>query len=97
MLHAPTMEMLIPRIDETDMSDRQGFAAVLARTSRCTRPINYLGLPAITLPTGFDTNGCPTSLQLIGKPFAEATLFKAGGAFEGATDFAATAPSLPGA
>ena len=95
VLHAPTFEMPIPTIAETDIGDRQGFAAVLARTSRATRPMNYLGLPAITLPAGFDHNGCPTSLQLIGKPFAEATLYRAGGAFEAATDFAAKAPTLP--
>ncbi len=95
VLHAPTFEMPIPTIEETDIRDRQGFAAVLARTSRATRPVNYLGLPAITLPAGFDGNGCPTSLQLIGKPFAEAMLYRAGGAFESATDFAASAPSLP--
>jgi aspartyl-tRNA(Asn)/glutamyl-tRNA(Gln) amidotransferase subunit A len=57
--------------------------------------MNFLGLPALTLPAGFDDNGCPTSLQLIGKPFAEARLYGAGAAFEAAVDFAAKAPSLP--
>ena len=77
------------------MSDRQGFAALLARVSRCTRPFNYLTLPALSLPAGFTANGCPASMQLIGKPFAEATLYRAGAAYEAATDFAAKAPELP--
>lgn len=96
ILHAPTFDMPIPTIEDTAIGDRQGFAAVLARTSRCTRPMNYLGLPALSLPTGFDRNGCPTSMQLIGKPFSEARLYRAGAAFEAATDFAAKVPVLPG-
>ena len=95
ILHAPNFEAPIPSIAETDIGDRQGFAAVLARTSRCTRPMNFLGLPALTLPAGFDANGCPTSMQLIGKPFAEARLYAAGAAYEAAVGFAAKAPALP--
>lgn len=95
VLHAPTFDMPVPTIEETDMSDRQGFAALLARVSRCTRPINYLSLPALSVPAGFTENGCPASFQLIGKPFAEATLYRTAAAYEGATDFAATAPELP--
>ena len=94
VLHAPTFEMPIPTIAETDVADRQGFAALIARVSRCTRPVNFLTLPGLTLPAGLDGNGCPTSLQLIGKPFAEATLFRAGRAFEQATGFASDAPGL---
>jgi aspartyl-tRNA(Asn)/glutamyl-tRNA(Gln) amidotransferase subunit A len=95
VLHAPTFDMPVPSIEETDMSDRQGFAALLARLSRCTRPINYLALPSLSVPAGFTANGCPASMQLIGKPFAEATLYRAGAALEAVTDFAARAPELP--
>jgi aspartyl-tRNA(Asn)/glutamyl-tRNA(Gln) amidotransferase subunit A len=95
ILHAPNFEMPIPTIAETDVGDTQGFAAVLARASRATRPVNYMGMPALTLPAGFDSNGCPTSLQLIGKPFSEATLYRAGGAFEAVTGFSTKAPKLP--
>ncbi len=95
MLHAPTFDAPLPTIAETDVGDRQGFAALLARTSRCTRPMNYLGLPALSVPAGFDANGCPTSFQLIGRPFAEAALYRAAAAYEASADFAATAPSLP--
>lgn len=95
VLHAPTFDMEIPTIEETNMGDRQGFAAVIARISRCTRPFNYLSLPALSVPAGFTPNGLPASLQLIGRPFAEATLYRAGAAFEAATGFADRAPQLP--
>lgn len=36
---------------------------------------NLAGLPAISVPTGFDKNGMPLSLQLISKAFDEQTLF----------------------
>ena len=95
MLHAPNFGVPLPTIQETDVKDQQGFAALLSRMSYYTRPINFLGLPALTLPTGFDGNGCPTSLQLIGKPFAEARLYRAGAAYESVVDFSAQAPELP--
>ncbi|NEP60468.1 MAG: amidase, partial [Symploca sp. SIO2G7] len=37
-------------------------------------PFNAAGLPAIALPTGFDSNGVPLGIQLVGRPAAEATL-----------------------
>ncbi|XP_031504135.1 fatty acid amide hydrolase-like [Nymphaea colorata] len=35
---------------------------------------NFLGLPAITVPVGYDNSGMPIGLQLIGRPWSEATL-----------------------
>ncbi|KNA09458.1 hypothetical protein SOVF_153470 [Spinacia oleracea] len=35
---------------------------------------NFLGLPAVTVPIGYDEAGLPIGLQFIGKPWAEATL-----------------------
>jgi len=39
--------------------------------STMTRFANYLGLPAISIPTGISAEGLPTALQLVGKPFEE--------------------------
>ncbi|MGD9527679.1 amidase [Pseudonocardia sp.] len=50
------------------------------------------GLPAISLPVGFDDAGLPIGLQLIGKPFAEATLLRIAHAFQQATTFHTAAP-----
>lgn len=95
VLHVPTFDMPIPTIEETNVGDRQGFAAVIAGISRCTRPMNYLSLPALSVPAGFTPNGLPASLQLVGKPFSEVTLYRAAAAYEDATSFAAIAPELP--
>lgn len=51
-----------------------------------TIPINLAGVPAISIPCGFD-NGLPIGLQIIGKHFDEETLYRTAYAFEQATDF----------
>lgn len=51
------------------------------------------GLPAMSVPCGFD-NGLPVGLQLIGKRFDEATLFKAGQAYEQATEWHKQKPKI---
>ena len=52
------------------------------------------GLPALAVPCGFDPDGLPIGMQLIGKPFDEATLFRAGAAYQSLTDFHQRAPQL---
>jgi aspartyl-tRNA(Asn)/glutamyl-tRNA(Gln) amidotransferase subunit A len=45
---------------------------------------NMAGLPGIAVPAGLDSSGLPLALQLIGRPFDEATLFRAGQVIENA-------------
>ena len=45
-------------------------------------PFNYLGLPALSMPVGFDRNGMPVGLQLVGRPFAEGLLLRVAHSFE---------------
>jgi len=52
-----------------------------------TTPANLAGLPAIAVPAGFDGDGLPLSLQLLARPFDEATLLGAARAFELAADW----------
>lgn len=47
-----------------------------------TVPINIAGVPAISIPCGFDRNRLPIGLQLIGKSYGERTLFSMAEAFE---------------
>ncbi|HWA80363.1 MAG TPA: amidase [Acetobacteraceae bacterium] len=56
--------------------------SALAATWRLTYPYNLTGLPAITLPCGFDDNGLPIGLQIAGRPFDEATVLRAAAAYE---------------
>ena len=58
------------------------------------RPVNVLGLPALSVPAGFSANGLPCGFQLIGRPFAEARLYQLGHAYESATGFTAQVPGV---
>jgi aspartyl-tRNA(Asn)/glutamyl-tRNA(Gln) amidotransferase subunit A len=49
-----------------------------------TIPQPLAGVPALSVPCGFSADGLPIGLQLIGKPFDEATLFRVAGAYEAA-------------
>src|SRR4030095_7961542 len=49
-----------------------------------TVTVNMAGLPGISVPAGLSSEGTPLGLQLIGKPFDEATLFRAAQAIEDA-------------
>ena len=50
-----------------------------------TRAANYLGACALTLPAGLDDAGLPVGIQLIGAPFADATLLRIGRAVQQTT------------
>ncbi len=52
-----------------------------------TVSVNLAGLPAMSLPIGLSKEGLPLGLQLIGKAFDEATVFKAAGALEADVKF----------
>jgi aspartyl-tRNA(Asn)/glutamyl-tRNA(Gln) amidotransferase subunit A len=56
-------------------------------------PFNMSGLPALALPCGFSKAGLPISLQLAGRPFDEATVLRAGHAYEQATAWHTRRPS----
>jgi aspartyl-tRNA(Asn)/glutamyl-tRNA(Gln) amidotransferase subunit A len=61
-----------------------------------TMPFNLTGLPALSVCTGYGVGGLPVSMQIVGKPFAEATVFRAGHAYESATNWRAQRPRLAG-
>lgn len=58
-------------------------------------PVNLAGVPAISVPCGF-SEGLPLGLQIIGKHFDEATVYKVAHAYEQATDFHTRTPNLLG-
>ena len=60
-----------------------------------TVTLNMAGLPGMAIPAGFSKdNGMPIGLQMIGKRFDEATIYKAGYVFEQTTDFHKQTPEL---
>jgi aspartyl-tRNA(Asn)/glutamyl-tRNA(Gln) amidotransferase subunit A len=52
-----------------------------------TISVNLAGLPALVVPCGQDAAGLPIGLQIIGRPFDEATILRVGHTYEQATDW----------
>lgn len=64
------------------------------RLAELTIPTNVTGMPSLAVPCGFSSEGMPISLQLIGKPFAEAEIIGIGHAYEQSTNWHTQHPSL---
>ena len=85
-LLTPTTAAAAPRIGQTTISiDGVEEDARLAST-RFVRGINVLGLPALSMPCGLDSEGMPLGLQIVGRPFEEDVVLRLGAALEDATD-----------
>lgn len=63
--------------------------------TRFTAPFNLTGLPAISLPCGFTPSGMPIGLQIITRPWGEATLLRAAFAYQQATPWHLKQPVIP--
>ncbi|HLR64361.1 MAG TPA: Asp-tRNA(Asn)/Glu-tRNA(Gln) amidotransferase subunit GatA [Pseudogracilibacillus sp.] len=61
-----------------------------------TVPVNLAGVPAMSVPCGFSSEGLPIGLQIIGKHFDEETVYRAAHAYEQATDHHTKRPQLGG-
>lgn len=86
LLLLPTSPVTTPKIADTDTGGDVRFQAVANRLGALVGPFNYLGLPALSLPAGFDSRGMPVGVQLVARPFAEALLLRAAHAFAAACD-----------
>jgi len=84
---APPLEAALDGSVE-EITVRQG------RFSRFTRPFNGLSLPALSLPCGFSRAGLPLAFQIVGRPFDEATVLRAGHAYQTVTDWHTRSPRL---
>lgn len=68
--------------------------SVLSASWRFTFPYNLTGLPAISLPCGYDREGLPIGLQIAAKPFDEVTLLRAAHAYERTHEWKDRMPAL---
>ena len=60
----------------------------------CTISANLAGVPALSLPCGFTRAGLPIGMQLLGRPFEEAQLFRVAHAYEQATAWHERRPAV---
>ncbi len=94
VLATPTLSVPVPTLASTDVGGAPAMWPTIAALVRCVAPFNFLGLPALSVPAGFTDGGLPAGLQLIARPFAEATLISAAHAYQAATDWHERLPPL---
>jgi aspartyl-tRNA(Asn)/glutamyl-tRNA(Gln) amidotransferase subunit A len=82
VLLTPTLALRVPTIAETTGKRGKDYLDMVAGLTRNTKVINFLGLPAMTVPCGFDTRGLPIGIQLIARPFDEVSLLRVGHAYQ---------------
>ncbi|HEY7203398.1 MAG TPA: amidase [Methylomirabilota bacterium] len=95
VLATPTIPEPAPALAAAKAGGTADVIARMGRFSRLTRPFNALGLPALSLPCGASADGRPIALQLVGRPFDEATLLRVGRAYQSVTTWHRRRPALP--
>lgn len=92
---SPTIRGKVPTLHSTDIeAGVQGAADSFNVLTANTRAINYMGLPSISVPCGFDSNGLPIGFQIQGRPFAESRLLKVADAYQRDTEWHTRVPAL---
>jgi aspartyl-tRNA(Asn)/glutamyl-tRNA(Gln) amidotransferase subunit A len=74
------------------IDDPQAVEYTYSRQARA--PFNVTGSPALSVPTGFSSSGLPLSMQVVGKPFTEALIYRVAHAYEQATQCTERHPEL---
>jgi aspartyl-tRNA(Asn)/glutamyl-tRNA(Gln) amidotransferase subunit A len=94
VLLAPSTPLVAPAVHERQVTLGDGPSNVRAALIRFTQPFNLSGHPACSVPCGFTPDGLPIGMQIVGRPFDEATVLRAADAFQRLTEFHARRPVL---
>jgi aspartyl-tRNA(Asn)/glutamyl-tRNA(Gln) amidotransferase subunit A len=90
----PAIPEPAPALETAKAGTPEEVVGRMGRFSRFTRPFNGLGLPALSVPCGFSRDGRPLAVQLVGRPFDEATALRLGHAYEQAAGWTSRRPAL---
>lgn len=88
LLITPTTPIAAPAIAGHDAVEQAG------RLTRFTSPFNLTGLPALSVPCGFTSEGLPIGLQMVTRAWADAKALNAGYAYEQATEWHKNFPKV---
>jgi len=78
----PTVPIQAPRIDQIQDPWGGGPEPAVTSLPRFTRFFNIVGLPTISIPCGFTSEGLPIGVQIAGKAFDESTVLRVAHAYE---------------
>jgi aspartyl-tRNA(Asn)/glutamyl-tRNA(Gln) amidotransferase subunit A len=94
VLLAPATPIPAPAVGESTATVNGVRVDVRGALIRLTRPFNCSGHPACSVPCGFTAGGLPIGMQLVGRPFDEATVLRAADGFQRLTDWHRRRPPL---
>ena len=92
-LFTPTTPIAAPKIGEATVTLGGIAEDTRAATTWFMRGINALGAPALSVPCGFNRQGLPLGLQIVGPPFSDKRVLEIGAALEDVTGFYKRQPS----
>jgi aspartyl-tRNA(Asn)/glutamyl-tRNA(Gln) amidotransferase subunit A len=82
VLLTPTVPITATLIDQREVNIGGYEESVRSALTRLTGPTNLNGFPSLSVPCGYTASRLPVGMQLIGRPFDEATLYRFGHAYE---------------
>jgi aspartyl-tRNA(Asn)/glutamyl-tRNA(Gln) amidotransferase subunit A len=94
LLVTPTLPVVAPPLGAETVAIQGVQKRIQPTLTRFTSPLNLTGLPAISLPCGFDPGGLPVGLQIVGRPFDEATVLRGAFVYEQASAWHTRRPPL---
>jgi aspartyl-tRNA(Asn)/glutamyl-tRNA(Gln) amidotransferase subunit A len=94
VLLAPATPVPAPAFGETTLTIDGQRVEARSALLRLARPFNFSGHPACAVPCGLIGGGLPIGMQFVGRPFDEATVLRAGDAFQRLTDWHTRRPPL---
>lgn len=93
LLAMPTGPTAATPLEGDLVTSDEADPALLAALINFTGPFDLTGFPAVSIPCGFTGGGLPVGMQLVGKPYEEASLLAAVHAYEQATDWHRRVPA----
>lgn len=94
VLIAPATPIVAPPVGQTEVMVEGERYDVRSTLIRFTRPFNLSGHPACAVPCGFTVAGLPIGMQIVGRPFDEATVLRVADAYQRVTDWHTRRPPL---
>jgi len=94
VLLAPTTPIAATPLGQAETSIARVPANVRGSLLRFTRPFNFSGHPACSVPCGATGDGLPLGMQIVGRPFDEVTVLRVADAWQRATDWHTRRPPL---
>ena len=93
-LVTPALPITSPRIGQASIELGGKSRPINPVFIRLACPFNLTGVPAISVPCGFGSNGLPIGLQIAAAPLAENVVLRVASAYESATEWHTRRPNL---